>query len=54
MLIEGDLLSMKDLGMDLSIIDGYPKEQQIYGLSSQTNDWSGPDEDDSRPPIADS
>src|ERR1044072_3246053 len=53
--IEGDSLSMKDLGMDLSIIDGYPEEQQTYGLSSQTNDWSGPDEDNnSRPPIADS
>ena len=62
MLIEGDSLSMKDLGIDLSIIDGYLEEQQIYGLSSQTNDWSGPDEDnnsrplitDSRPPIANS
>src|ERR1043165_7779457 len=55
MLIEGDSLSMEDLGMDLSIIDGYPGEQQTYGLSSQTNDWLGPDEDnDSRPPIADS
>ena len=26
--IEGDSLSMKDLGMDLSIIDGYLEEQQ--------------------------
>src|ERR1044072_6053135 len=53
--IEGDSLSMKDLGIDLSIIDGYPEEQQTHGLSSQTNDWSGPDEDnESRPPIADS
>src|ERR1043165_1997048 len=60
--IEGDSLSMEDLGMDLSIIDGYPGEQQTHGLSSQANDWSGPDEDnnsrspiaDSRPPIADS
>src|ERR1044072_3780492 len=32
--IEGDSLSMEDLGMDLSIIDGYPEEQQTYGLSS--------------------
>ena len=62
MLIEGDSLSMEDLGIDLSIIDGYLEEQQTYGLSSQTNDWSGPDEDndnrpltaDSQPPIADS
>src|ERR1044071_5945483 len=53
--IEGDSLSMEDLGMDLSIIDGYPGEQQTYGLSSETNDWSGPDEDNNnRPPIADS
>ena len=53
--IEGDSLSMEDLGMDLSIINGYPEEQQTYGLSSQTNDWSGPDEDNnSRPLIADS
>src|ERR1043165_4729500 len=53
--IEGNSLSMKDLGMDLSIIEGYSGEQQSYGLSSQTNDWSGPDEDNnSRPPIADS
>ena len=53
--IEGDSLSMEDLGMDLSIIDGYPEEQQTYGLSSQTNDWSGSDEDNnSQPPIADS
>ena len=53
--IEGDSLSMEDLGMDLSIIDGYPGKQQTYGLSSQTNDWSGPDEDNnSRPLIADS
>src|ERR1043165_1533099 len=60
--IKGDSLSMEDLGMDLSIIDRYPEEQQTYGLSSQTNDWSGPDEDnnsrplitDSQPPIADS
>src|ERR1043165_3884983 len=66
--IEGDSLSMEDLGIDLSIIEGYPEEQQTYGLSSQTNDWSSPDEDnnsrpliansrspiaDSRPPIAD-
>ena len=26
--IEGDSLSMEDLGMDLSIIEGYPEEQQ--------------------------
>ena len=53
--IEGDSLSMEDLGIDLSIMNGYPEEQQTYGLSSQTNDWSGPDEDNnSRPPIADS
>src|ERR1043165_7183236 len=53
--IEGDSLSMEDLGMDLSIIEGYPGEQQTYGLSSETNNWSGPDEDNnSRPPIADS
>ena len=52
--IEGDSLSIEDLGMDLSIIDGYPEEQQTQGLSSQTNDWSGPDEDNSRPPTADS
>ena len=45
MLIEGDSLSMKDLGMDLSIMNGYPGEQQTQGLSSQTNDWSGPNED---------
>jgi len=43
--IEGDSLSIEDLGMDLSIIEGYPGEQQTYGLSSQTNDWLGPDED---------
>ena len=43
--IEGDSLSMEDLGMDLSIINGYPEEQQTQGLSSQTNNWSGPDED---------
>src|ERR1044072_8517656 len=43
--IEGDSLSMEDLGMDLSIMNGYPEEQQTYGLSSQTNDWSGPDKD---------
>ena len=53
--IEGDSLSMKDFRIDLSIIEGYPKEQQTQGLSSQTNNWSGPDEDnDSRPLIADS
>src|ERR1043165_1831339 len=52
--IEGDSLSMEDLGMDLSIIDGYPGEQQTYGLSSEINNWSGPDEDNSQPPIADS
>ena len=43
--IEENSLSMKDLGMDLSIIDEYPVEQQIHELSSQTKDWSGPDED---------
>src|ERR1043165_7306451 len=53
--IEGDSLSIEDLGMDLSIIDGYPGEQQTQGLSSQTNDWSGPDKNNnSRPPNADS
>src|ERR1044072_5661683 len=53
--MEGDSLSMEDLGIDLSIIDGYPEEQQTYGLSSQVNDWPGPDEDNnSRLPIADS
>ena len=53
--IEGDSLSMEDLGMDLSIIDEYSGEQQTHGLSLQTNDWSGPDENnDSRPLIADS
>src|ERR1044071_3856455 len=34
--IEGDSLSMKDFGMDLSIIEGYPGEQQTCGLSSLT------------------
>ena len=34
--IEGDSLSMEDLGMDLSIIEGYPEEQQTQGLSSPT------------------
>ena len=34
--IEGDSLSMEDLGMDLSIIDGYSEEQDIKGLSSLT------------------
>jgi hypothetical protein len=34
--IEGDSLSIKDLGMDLSIIEGYPEEQQTQGLSSPT------------------
>ena len=34
--IEGDSLSMKDLRMDLSIIEGYPEEQQTQGLSSPT------------------
>src|ERR1043165_5183368 len=34
--IEGDSLSMKDFGMDLSIIKGYPEEQQTYGLSLLT------------------
>src|ERR1044072_2791559 len=46
--IEGDSLSMEDLGIDLSIMNGYPEEQQTYGLSSQTNDWSGPDEDNNK------
>jgi hypothetical protein len=32
--IEGDSLSMEDFGMDLSIIEGYPVEQQTQGLSS--------------------
>src|ERR1044072_6208965 len=51
--IEGDSLSMEDLGIDLSIIEGYLEEQQIQGLSLQTNDWSGPNEDNnSRPPTA--
>ena len=55
MLIEGDSLSMEDLGMDLSIIKGYLGEQQTQGLSLQTNDWSGPDEDNNRRlPTADS
>ena len=53
--IEGNSLSMENLEMDLSIIEGYLKEQQTQELSSQTNNWSGPDEDnDSRPLIADS
>ena len=52
---EGDSLSMKDLEMDLSVLNGYSEEQQTQGLSLQANDWSGPDEDnDSRPLIADS
>src|ERR1044071_1537779 len=34
MLIEGDSLSIEDFGMDLSIIEGYPVEQQTQGLSS--------------------
>ena len=36
MLIEGNSLSMEDLGMDLSIIEGYLGEQQTCGLSSST------------------
>ena len=53
--IEGDSLSMKDLGMNLSIIEGYSEKQQTQRLSLQINDWSGPDEDNnSRPPITDS
>ena len=36
MQIEGDSLSMKDLGMDLSIIEGYLGEQQTQRLSSLT------------------
>ena len=43
--IEENSLSMKNLEMDLSIIEGYTEEQQCQGLSSQTNEWSGPDED---------
>ena len=35
-LIEGDSLSIEDFGMDLSIIEGYPGEQQTCGLSSLT------------------
>src|ERR1043165_2315988 len=54
--IEGDSLSMEDFGMDLSIIEGYPEEQQTQGLSSLS---SQPVDEvivptaDPRPPSAD-
>src|ERR1044071_4148794 len=54
--IEGDSLSMEDFGMDLSIIEGYPVEQQTQGLSSLS---SQPVDEvivltaDRRPPSAD-
>ena len=35
MLIEGDSLSMKDLGIDLSIIDGYPGVRRCTDLASR-------------------
>ena len=36
MLTEGDSLSMEDLEMDLSVLNGYSEEQQTQGLSSPT------------------
>src|ERR1044071_1527210 len=43
--IEGDSLSMKDFGMDLSIIEGYSEEQQTQGLSSRDIEMGNLDED---------
>src|ERR1043165_5214409 len=54
--IEGDSLSMEDFGMDLSIIEGYPEEQQTQGLSSlssQPVDEVIVPTTDHRPPSAD-
>src|ERR1044072_450770 len=54
--IEGDSLSMEDFGMDLSIIEGYPEEQQTQGLSllsSQPVDGVIVPTADRRPPSAD-
>ena len=54
--IEGNSLSMEDFGMNLSIIKGYPVEQQTQGLSSlssQPVDKVIVPTADRRPPSAD-
>ena len=51
--IEGDSLSMEDFGMDLSIIEGYPDEQQTQRLSSAQVDEMIVPTADRRPPSAD-